>query len=110
MKYDSGWIRPLKTERKQVGTILTRTDDSTKLARQTDVDDIAGYMSQLRRTGLTPSDVVSRGLDYADRYVLDEFGHLSERARMKLSAHMWEQAALAIGVHASQRRETKKAE
>ncbi len=100
-----------------MGTLLTRTDEHSSLrdepanlARQTDVDDIAVYMSQLRRTGLTPSDVVSRGLDYAETYVRDEFGHLSERARMKLSAHMWEQAALSISVHASQRRETKKAE
>jgi len=67
-------------------------------------------MTTLRSTGLTPSDCLKRGLDFADSYIKDEFASAGSVIQMSVSVAVWEIAAKKLGIHSQDKKQQKELE
>lgn len=79
----------------------------SNLATEEDIQELVDYMSSLRRVGVIPSDVIRKGLDYAELWVQETYPETRQIIRMKLSIYILEKAALEVGVHAESKRQQR---
>ncbi len=77
--------------------------------RQSDIEEFAGLMLQLRRTGMTPSKIIDEVWSDLKDYVMTEFPEIAPHARFKLCAYLLEESAKTAGIHSQMRREGKEA-
>lgn len=74
---------------------------------QEDINTVYDHMDMLRRTGIVPSKVVERGLNFADEWIRETKKQLGTATQLRVSACAWENAAIKLGVHAGTRRKMK---
>jgi hypothetical protein len=69
--------------------------------------EVERYMHQLRNTGLTPSDTLKRGLDYAELFTLDSFPSATRFTQLNIAATLWEVAASSLEIHSGEKKQQK---
>src|SRR6267142_2059255 len=91
----------------QTSALMMKVASVSNLATEEDIQELVDYMSSLRRVGVIPSDVIRKGLDYAELWVQETYPGTRQIIRMKLSIYILEKAALEVGVHAESKRQQR---
>lgn len=81
--------------------------DPTGAVRISDIEEFAGIMQKMRATGMTPSKIIDELWDAVIMYARGEFPAASAIDKYKIAAHILEQSAKTVGIHAEERRKGK---